>query len=51
MTAKMILLGDVGTAPMAGERTILDGASTPAANGIATMSEPAAHQRLCALVP
>ena len=37
LTATMIVLSDMSTAPTAGERTIPHGASTPAASGIATM--------------
>ena len=44
-TATIVVLADIKTAPTAGCRTMPQGASTPAARGIATMLYPAAHQR------
>lgn len=45
LIATMIVLNDISTAPMAGLSTTPSFSSTPAANGMATMLYPAAHQR------
>jgi len=45
----MTELADIKIAPSAGERTKLHVANTPAANAIAKMLYPAAHQRFCTI--
>jgi hypothetical protein len=45
LSATMIVLKDISSAPTAGESRIPQFANTPAANGMATMLYPAAHHR------
>ena len=45
LSATMMVLKDIRSAPTAGESTMPQFANTPAANGMATMLYPAAHHR------